>query len=157
MKTTKHRHGRRWSTEELKKLMTLWSEDVPLEEIASKLEATSHGILRMVQRLRADGIPLKRRVKRHKPGRSNKPWTQEEIEYLYRRRLAGATVEEIASDLGRTWQAAQNMVYKLRSEGVPIAMRGQGVRRLWSAEALKGAATGRFDEAEVALAADLPN
>jgi biotin operon repressor len=156
MKTTKHRNGRRWTTEQLKSLMEMWAAGRPVEEIAAELEATTHAILKMVQRLRGDGIPLARRTRGHKHGRANKPWTQEEIEYLYRRRLAGATDEEIAIDLGRSWSAVQNMASVLRQGGAPIAMRGQGVRRLWSVEALKGAAMGRFDAEEVALAEDLP-
>lgn len=145
MKTTKHRNGHRWTTEELKRLMELWAG------------STEHAVLKIVQRLRADGIPLSRRTKGHKHGRSNKPWTQEEIEYLFRRRLAGATDEEIAVDLGRSWSAVQNMVHVLRKRGAPVAMKGNGVRRLWSVSALIGADAGRFDAAEIDLAADLAN
>lgn len=157
MKTTKHRNGHRWSTDELKTLMSMWAEEKPLGEIAEVLGTTTHAVLKIVQRMRADGIPLARRTKGHKHGRSNKPWTQEEVEYLFRRRLAGATDEEIAVDLGRSWSAVQNMVGVLRKGGAPVAMKGQGVRRLWSVEALKGAAAGRFEPTEIELASDLTN
>jgi biotin operon repressor len=157
MKTTAHRHGRRYTTEELRRLMELWAAGEPLEAIAEALETTTRAILHVVQRLRADGVPLARRTKGNKTGRSHKPWTQEEVEYLFRRRLAGASAEEIAHDLDRTASAVQQMVDVLRKQGVPVPMRGQGVRRLWSAEALKGAAIGRFDDAEVRLAEDVAN
>lgn len=157
MKTTKHRNGRRWTTEELKRLMELWAAEKPLAEIAEALGATTHAVLHIVQRMRADGIPLARRTRGHKHGRSNKPWTQEEVEYLFRRRLAGATDEEIAVDLGRSWSAVQNMVHLLRKEGAPVAMKGNGVRRLWSVTALIGAAAGRFDSTEIKTAEDLAN
>lgn len=157
MKTTKHRNGRRWTTEELKKLMQLWEEGASLDSVATALGATTHAVLKLVQRMRADGIPLARRTRGHKHGRSNKPWTQEEIEYLFRRRLTGATNEEIAVDLGRSWSAVQNMVGLLRKQGAPVAMKGNGVRRLWSVDALIGAAAGRFDPTEIALAEDVTN
>jgi biotin operon repressor len=158
MKTTAHRHGRRYTTEEIRKLMQDWEADVPLEEVAVNLETTTRAILHMVQRLRADGIPMKRRTRGHKrDGRAYKLWTQQEIEYLFRRRLTGASAEEIGVDLGRTASAIQQMIDVLRKGGVPIAMRGQGVRRLWSLEDLKAAAAGRFDPAEIELAADIPN
>ena len=153
MKTTKHRHGHRWSTEEVRRLMVLWEdESKTAAEVAAELGATESACNRMVRRLRAEGVPLRRRRQGHKPFRACKLWTQEEIEFLFRRRLAGATVDDIAGELGRSFSAVQGMIHQLRTEGVPVAMRGNGVRRLWDANALKAAAASRFDEQSVALA-----
>jgi hypothetical protein len=103
--------------------------------------------------MRAGGIPLKRRTKGHHAGRSYKPRTQEEVEYLLRRRLAGETSESIAHDLDRSLSAVSGMIQTLRREDVTVAMRGQGVRRLWDAEALKSSLAGRYAREEVELAA----
>jgi biotin operon repressor len=155
MKTTRHRTGRRYTTDELKKLMDMWEAGSTVLEIAEVLKTGSKGVDSMVVRLRREGIPLTRRTRGHKTNRFNKPWTQEEIEYLFRRRLEGDTADDIASSLGRTASAVAGMINKLRDEGVPVAMRGNGVRRLWNAESLKAAAVGRFDSTEIALAADV--
>jgi biotin operon repressor len=140
MKKTKHYTGHRWSTEELKQLMALWSSGESLESIASTINVTTAAVLKTVGRLRQNGIPLQRRTRGHVANRTNKPWTQGEVEYLLRRREEKATSEEIANELGRTWAAVSAMIGNLRSENVPVAMRGNGVRRLWNADSLKGVA-----------------
>lgn len=137
MKKTTHYKGHRWTNEELTKLMQLWAEDAPIEIIAIKLGSTHTAILKQVQRLRTNGIPLKRRDKGHRNGIKNSLWTQGEIEYLLRRRNEKATSEEIGIHLGRSANAVDAMIGKLRKEKVNIAMRGNGVRKLWDAEALK--------------------
>lgn len=140
MKTTKHYKGHRWTTDELRKLMELWAAKTELPAIAEQLKSSTASVLKMVQKLRKNGIPLERRRKGHVAGRTNKLWTQGEVEYLLRRRVEKATVEEIAIELGRSIQGVHGMIQKLRGEGVPVAMFGQGVRRLWNADALKGVA-----------------
>lgn len=140
MKRTTHFKGHRWTTEELKLLMAMWAEDDPVPAIAEKLNATSAAVLKMVQKLRRQGIPLKRRTKGNVAGRSYKPWTQAEVEYLLRQRASGATLESIGFDLGRTWNAVNAMVQKMRQESVPVAMYGQGKRRLWDVSELKAMA-----------------
>lgn len=150
MKKTTHYKGHRWTTDEMRVLMARWEEDVPLLDIAKELNCSDHSVAKKVLQLRKEGIPMKLRHRGHTPGRSNKPWTQPEIEYLWRRRSEKATSEEIAHDLGRTWAAINAMIAKLREEGAPIAMRGNGVRRLWSAEALKAVAfTQRPDDEKI--------
>lgn len=140
MKKTTHYTGHRWTTEEMRTLMQMWANDEELKVIAEKLEVTTASILHTVNRLRHSGIPLKRRTRGHKAGRQYQLWTQGEVEYLVRRREEKATCEEIAVDLGRSWSAVNAMINKLRQEQVPIAMRGNGVRRLWNADLLKGVA-----------------
>lgn len=157
MKTTKYRMGHRWTTEEIRTLMKMWeAEDQPdVAAIAAALGSTESACYKMVVRLRREGIPLRRQRRGHVPGRTNRLWTQEEIEYLFRGRLAGRTVEEIAHDLDRTVGACQSMIQTLRKSGVPVAMLGQGVRRLWDPEAIKAATAGRFNTERVDLAASL--
>lgn len=137
MKTTTHYKGHRWTNEELKQLMQMWAADIPIETIASELKSTHTSILKQVQRLRTNGIPLKRRDKGHRNGIKNTLWTQGEIEYLLRKRNEKATSEEIGIQLGRSANAVDAMIAKLRKEEVDIKMRGNGVRKLWDAEALK--------------------
>lgn len=148
MTKTPHYKGHRWTTKELRTLMELWAAGAELEVIADTLNATTAAVAEMVQRMRKNGIPLERRRRGHIAGRSNKLWTQGEVEFLVRRRMEKATSEEIAMEIGRTWNAVSAMITKLRNESVPIAMRGQGVRRLWNAEALK-AVTVQAPEANV--------
>ena len=154
MKTTKHRMGHRWTTgRDSHSDAPMEAEDQPdVAIIAAELGSTEAACYKMVVRLRREGIPLRRQRRGHVPGRTNKLWTQEEIEYLFRGRLAGRHVEEIAHDLGRTVGACQSMIQTLRKAGVPVAMMGQGVRRLWDANELKGAAVSRFDGEQIALA-----
>lgn len=157
MKTTPHRNGRRYTTDELRMLMKMWEDGSEVGEIATALQTTIKGVLKMTTRLRHDGVPLSRRNKGTKEGRSGRLWTQEEVEYLFRRRLAGDTAEAIARDLDRTYSGVTGMINNLRKAGAPIAMLGQGVKRLWSPEALKEAAVGRFDEGAIESAENLPN
>lgn len=131
-------HGHRWTQEELARLMRMWDEDKPLVEIAAELKVTAFAVNKIVLRLRKEGVPLRRRTNGHKYGRSNKLWSQAEIEYLFRRRKEKATAEEIGHELGRSVYAVNAMITKLRQEQVNVPMLGQGVRRLWSAELLIG-------------------
>lgn len=137
MKKTKYHYGHRWTMVELSRLMELWEDKKPLSEIADSFGSTPNAIRKIVQRLRSNGVPLTRRTKEHIPGKSHKLWTQGEVEYLLRRRAEKATSEEIAIELGCSECAVGGMIARLRSEEVPIAMRGQGVRRLWDADSLK--------------------
>ncbi len=137
MKTTTHYTGHRWTNEELKTLMIMWANDDPIAIIEDALKVTHVAILKQVQRMRKSGIPLKRRTRGHKHGSRNKPWTKGQVEYLVRRRNDKATAEEIAQDLERTPTAVNAMIGRLREEGVDVAMRGNGVRRLWDVNELK--------------------
>jgi len=140
MKKTLHYTGHRWTTEELRLLMQMWASRESVSDIATKLEVTTASVLKMVGKLRSNGVPLERRTKGHVAGRSNKSWTQGEVEYLIRRREEKATCEEIGIELGRTWNAVNAMIGNLRKEHVPVAMRGHGVRRLWNVDSLKAVA-----------------
>lgn len=137
MKTTSHYKGHRWTNDELKTLMKMWADDSSMDEIVKALNSTHRAILKQVQRMRTNGIPLKRRDNGHRNGVNNTLWTQGEIEYLLRKRNEKATSEEIAINIGRSSNAVDSMIAKLRKEDVNIAMRGNGVRKLWDAEALK--------------------
>lgn len=137
MKETTHYKGHRWTEDEIKELMRMWSEEYAMKTIQRKLNHTRYAILKQVQRLRTNGIPLKGRDVGHKHGVINKAWTQGEMEYLIRRREEKANAEEIGNEIGRSVSAVQAMIQKLRKENVDIKMRGQGVRRLWDAEALR--------------------
>lgn len=138
MKKTEHYKGHRWTNDEMKTLIELWNNpEVPVKDIATKLNVTHYAILHHVGRMRKHGIRLLKRRAGNFAGRHNKSWTQGEIEYLVRRRNEKATNEDIANELGRTWNAVQVMIGKLRSEDLKIAMRGHGVRRLYDVEALK--------------------
>lgn len=141
MKKTTFYKGHKWTPDEVRKLMALWADEEPLPLIAEALNQTTSAVLKMVQRLRKEGIPLARRRRGHVAGRANKPWSQGEVEFLIRRRSEKATLEDIGVALGRSWNAVGAMVQTLRKEGVPIAMLGNGVRRLWDANALIGLAT----------------
>jgi biotin operon repressor len=140
MKKTIHYTGHRWSTAELRVLMQGWAAKASVSEIADQLHVSEFAVLKMVNKLRKNGIPLERRTKGNFAGRLWKLWTQGEVEYLVRRRAEKATTEEIAVELGRTVNGVFGMISKLRRENVPIAMRGCGVRRLWNADDLKGVA-----------------
>lgn len=117
--------------------MAAWAAKESVDDIATSLNVTRYAVLKMVLRLRANGIPLERRDKGNFAGKSYEPWTQGDVEYLLRKRAEKATADEIAAELGRTTNAVHGMIAKLRSEKVPVAMRGHGVRRLWNADALK--------------------
>jgi biotin operon repressor len=137
MKKTTHYTGHRWTDDELKNLMQMWANEIPLKEIATNLHSTTHAVLKQVQRMRENGIPLKRRTNGNKDENTNRLWTQGEMEYLLRRREEKASNEQISIELNRTWQAVQAMILKLRKENVDVKMRGQGVRRLWDVESLR--------------------
>lgn len=137
MKTTTHYKGHRWTDGEIKTLMSMWAQGYPPAEIAEALNATPFAIAKMVVRLRKSGIPLTRRKRGHVAGRSNQPWTQAEVEYLVRRRRERATMDEIATDLGRTPYGVAGMIQKLRGEDVQVPMYGMGVRRLWDPTSLR--------------------
>lgn len=139
----KQSHGHRWTDDEIKSLMASWSENRHVNLIASDLNVSRAAVLKMVVRLRRNGIPLARRAKGHIAGRANKPWTQEEVEYLIRRREESETTEQIAVSLDRSWNAVQAMIQTLRREKVKIKMLGCGVRRLWSVDRLMESAVGR--------------
>jgi len=143
MKKTTHYTGHRWTNAELETLMRMWAADATLAEIASALSATEHAISHQVTRMRKNGIPLKRRTSGHMKGRSWQLWTPEEVEYLIRRREAKDTAEQIAADMGRSFLGVQGMIQKLRKEGVPVPMRGNGVRRLWCPNKLRESIAGR--------------
>lgn len=138
MKETLHYKGHRWTNEEIKSLMKFWVEEKTLTEIATELKVTQTALLKQIQRLRKNGIPLPRRRNGHITGVRNRNWTHGETEYLLRRRNEKATSEEIGAELGRTTNAVDGMIQQLRKENVGVAMRGCGVRRLWDAEGLKG-------------------
>src|SRR3990167_11284606 len=102
-------HGHRWSQEELIALMGDWAAGLSPQEIGIKLNVTPFAVPKMVVKLRKNGIPLTRRKRGHKTGRSNQLWTQAEVEYLIRRREDRATLDEIAADLERTHSAVNVM------------------------------------------------
>jgi biotin operon repressor len=137
-------NGHRWTDEEIKTLMAEWAENTDISIIAATLNVTCNALLKMITRLRANGIPLKRRQAGHIAGRRNQPWTQEEVEYLVRRREEQATVEVIANELCRSLNGVNGMIQKMRQEGVAVKMLGCGVRRLWSSEKLRESAVGRL-------------
>lgn len=143
MKKTQWYKGHRWTDAELTNLVADWCSGMAIEEIASKFGMTCRGINTQITRMRRNGIPVPRRINGHKAGRSNQPWTQEEIEYLVRRRAERATVEQIGSELDRTFLAVQGMVRTLIREGVQIPMFGSGVRRLWDPQKVSEAIIGR--------------
>ena len=137
MKKTPHYKGHRWSQEEVVALMAMWADGKAPSEIADHLNVTPFAVAKMVVRMRANGIPLQRRTRGHVAGRSNKPWTHSEVEFLIRRRRDRATMDSIALDLGRTHYSVSAMIQKLQSEGVDVPMYGMGVRRLWDATSLR--------------------
>ena len=131
-------NGHRWTNEELKKLMDMWQAGLSIKDISAALSVSGFAAHKMIVKLRQQGIPLLRRNKGHIAGRKNKPWTQAEVEYLMRRRKDKATAEDIAIELDRSFLGVQGMIQKLRSEAVPVARFGQGKRRLWNADTLRG-------------------
>lgn len=151
MKTTRHYKGHRWTTDELKQLMALWQAGEVMETLMDRLNSTQSAILKMIQALRKQGIPLIRRdhgrVKGEKAGSPlravspgkywGRPWTQSDMEYVIRRRRENATAEDLAIELGRSVGGINGVIQKLRKDHVPVPMRGQGVRRLWDANQLR--------------------
>lgn len=137
------RHDRKWTNADMRKLIAAWLKGDELDAIAKQFKTTRYAISKLVLRMRRDGIPLPRRTKGHRAGRAFKLWTQSEVEFLIRRRNEQATAEQIALELDRSFLAVQGMIQKLRIEGVDVRKLGQGKRRLWDAETLKGAIAGR--------------
>ena len=148
----KQNYGHRWTDEEFKKLIGGWLEGKSLDELGREFSCTRHGIHKAITRLRKDGIPLPRRKHGHAAGRKNCPWTQQEVEYLVRRREDQVSADQIALELDRSFLAVQNMIALLRKEGVEVKMLGMGVRRLWNPEILKAALVGRGLKKEENLA-----
>ncbi len=136
-------HGHRWTDIELRQLIGKWMDGDSLDALAEHFKCTRHGVNKQVLLMRREGIPLPRRVAGHVSDRSNKPWTQSEVEFIVRRRNDGATAEQMAVELDRSFLAVQGMIAKLRKEGVVVRMLGSGVRRLWNPDVLKAAIAGR--------------
>ena len=141
MKT--QQHGHRWTEQELRTIISMWLNDVEFDEITARVNCSRAALQKVVQRLRKEGVPLPRRKNGHRAERVNKPWTQEEVEYLVRRRNENVSAEQIASELDRSFLGVQGMIQTLRKEGVSVKMLGNGVRRLWNVESLKMACAGR--------------
>jgi biotin operon repressor len=137
------KHGHRWSEAEMRELIGMWLSDRPIEEMALRFGVRPRSIYKIAGRLRRDGVPLPKRKLGHVAGRHQKPWTQEEVEYLVRRRNERANAQQIAEELDRTHNAVSAMISKLRQEGVNVRLLGHGTRRLWSAERLRAAIAGR--------------
>lgn len=137
MKMTDNYKGHRWTTDEIKTLMQYWAAGISMPEIANKLNCTQYALLKQIQRLRKQGIPLERRRNGNIAAKSHANWTQGDVEFLIRRRKENATAEDIGRELGRTPNAVQAMIQKLRSEEVNVPMLGCGVRRLYNVEELK--------------------
>ena len=132
-------HAHRWTDAELILLITQWTANIDIDQIAEEFGCTRHGINAQILRMRRDGIPVPRRNAGPKADRANQPWTQADVEFLVRRRNDGATAEQIGNEMGRSFLAVQGMIQRLRQEGVGIRMLGSGVRRLWSADVLRTA------------------
>jgi hypothetical protein len=109
------KHSHKWTEAEMRELIGLWIDGTPTEEIASRFGVRPRSITKIAGRLRREGIPLPKRNHGHIAGRFNKPWTQEEVEYLVRRRNERANAAQIAEELDRTHNAVANMIYKLRT------------------------------------------
>lgn len=133
-------HSNRWTTEQLIKFAALWAADVPIQEIVTEFGCSATAVRRLVVRLRQDGIPLKRRRAGNMAGKHSIPWTQEDVQYLIRRRNEGATGEQISIELNRTFGAIQCMVQAVRKSGASIKMFGSGRRRLWDVDKINAAA-----------------
>lgn len=133
----RNRKGHRWTQAELIRLMQLWDTGMHLDKMAKELQTTTHAIGKMIVRLRAQGIPLKRRTAGKAPHKRNgQLWTQDEVAYLVRRRRDKANVEEIAVELGRSWSAINGMIQNLRKRGVDVPQFGKGMRRLYDVSGL---------------------
>lgn len=132
-----------WSDKSIKKLTSLWLNNVDSKEIANELNTTVNAIHKLIGKLRREGIPLPMRKGGYETTRGKKLWTQEEVEYLVRRRNDKISAEKISEELGRTVYSINAMIYSLRTEDVDVCMLGQGKRRLWSSEKLKMAIIGR--------------
>lgn len=137
-------HGHRWTTEELQRFIALWlTPEQTTASIAETLGVSLASVNKVALRIRQNGVNLPYRRKGHIAGRKNTYWTQEEVEYFMRRRNEGATTEQIATELDRSYQGVQGMIQRLRKEAVPFKMIGKGKHKLWDAEKLKIAIIGR--------------
>lgn len=136
-------YGHRWTEAEMREFIGMWLSETPTEEIAAHFNVRVRSVYKLCGRLRREGVPLKKRDPGHLSGRHNKPWTQEEVEYLVRRRNERANAALIAEELDRSHNAVSAMIYKLREEGVNVRLIGHGTRRLWSAASLRAAMAGR--------------
>lgn len=81
MKKTEHYKGHRWTNDELRALMALWAAEKTLDEISAELNVTTFAVLKMVQKLRKNGVPLARRRRGNSSDRANKSWTQGEAAF----------------------------------------------------------------------------
>jgi transposase len=149
------KHAHRWTETEMRELIGMWLSDKPTEDIARHFGVRPRTIYRLAGRIRREGVPLPKRKLGHVAGRHQKPWTQEEVEYIVRRRNERANAQQIAEELDRTHNAVSAMIYKLRQEGVNVRLIGHGTRRLWDPASLRAAMAGRGlriveDEAEEA-------
>jgi transposase len=142
-KADTQKHAHRWTEPELREFIGMYMRSVDVQTVANHFGVTVASCAKIAGRLRKEGVPLPRRTAGHIAGRRNQPWTQEEIEYLVRRRKDRATAEEIALELNRSFHGVQGMILTLRKEGVDVGMLGSGVRRLWSPERLSMACAGR--------------
>lgn len=139
----RHNNGHRWTEKELRLLISMHIEGKEYPEIAKHFGVTVGGLHKQLCRLREEGINLPRRRNGHKGGRTNKPWTQEEIEWVIRRRQESATAEQIANELKRSFFGVQGIIHTLRKKGIKVKMLGQGMRRLWSVDSVNAAIAGR--------------
>lgn len=137
------KHAHRWTEEEMRELIGMWLSGKPVEEMALRFDVRPRSIMRLAGRIRREGVPLPKRGG-HIAGRRNKPWTQEEVEFLVRRRNERANAQQIADELDRSHCAVSAMISKLRQEGVNVRLLGQGTRKLWSASSLRAAMAGRM-------------
>jgi biotin operon repressor len=137
------KHAHRWTEAEMRELIGMWLAEKPTEEIAARFGVRPRSIMRLAGRIRREGVPLPKRKTGNFAGRLGKPWTQEEVEYLVRRRNERANAQQIADELDRTHNAVSAMISKLRSEGVNVRLIGHGTRKLWSAASLRAAMAGR--------------
>ncbi len=144
--TQRSPHSHRWTETELRELIAAWLRQETLTCIAAKFGVTRHAITKQVTRMRNEGVPLPRRTPGNSAGRNYQLWTQEEIEYLVRRRREFVNVENIAVELNRTILAVQGMIQKLRKEGIDLTKYQRGRQRLWSADSLRNAIVGRHLE-----------
>lgn len=129
----KHKHGHKWTDNEIEQLLDLWISDKTKEEIANEMNTTIAALNCFTKRLRKQGVPFPRRKAGHKRGISNRYWTQEDVDYLMRRRMQGISHEQIAKELDKTFLSVQSMTHKIRREGINFALRfASGQKKLWN-------------------------
>lgn len=133
--------GHRWTNAQVAKLIKLWNDGVPIPDIAKKLDSSPCAIGTMVRRLRHYGIEMEKRTRGHRKGDLNSRWTQKDIDWLLKRRQEGATINQMAEELGRTVHSVAGMTLKLRKMGAPVGQHNSGITKLWSVEAIKAKLT----------------